>query len=76
MAGLGRCALATGHAAEGRAGLRQAPDMFSRIDAAGASDVSPGTRSCRRYRHQPADIGVIAPAGGLADSPAQVRKLA
>jgi hypothetical protein len=25
---------------------------------------------------QPADVGVIAPAGGLADSPVQVRKLA
>jgi hypothetical protein len=27
-------------------------------------------------RDQPADVGVIAPAGGLEDSPAQVRKLA
>jgi hypothetical protein len=36
----------------------------------------PPTRSSRRFRDQPADVGVIAPAGGLADSPAQVRKLA
>ncbi len=30
----------------------------------------------REPRGQPADIGVIAPAGGRADSPAHVRKLA
>ena len=36
--------------------------------------LSLGERS--RYRDQPADVGVIAPAGGLADSPAHLRKLA
>jgi hypothetical protein len=36
--------------------------------------LSLGERS--RYRDQPADVGVIVPAGGLADSPAHVRKLA
>jgi hypothetical protein len=40
VAGLGRCALPAGHAAEGRAGLRQALDIFNRIGAAEASDVS------------------------------------
>ncbi len=40
MAGLGRCALAAGHATEGRAGLHQALDIFNRIGAAEASDVS------------------------------------
>jgi hypothetical protein len=29
-----------------------------------------------RYRDLPADVGVIAPVDGLADSPVQVRKLA
>ena len=29
-----------------------------------------------RYRDQPADVGVIVLAGGVADSPAHVRKLA
>jgi hypothetical protein len=40
VAGLGRCALAAGHATEGRAGLHQALDIFNRIGAAEASDVS------------------------------------
>jgi hypothetical protein len=39
-----------------------------------ATPLSLGERS--RYRDQPAEVGVIAPAGGLADSPAHVRKLA
>ena len=39
-----------------------------------AAPLSLGERS--RYRDQPADVGVIAAAGGLADSPAHVRKLA
>ena len=39
-----------------------------------AAWLSLGERS--RYRDQPADVGVIAPAGGLADSPAHVRMLA
>jgi hypothetical protein len=38
--GLGRCALPAGHAAEGRARLRQALDIFNRIGATEASDVS------------------------------------
>ena len=40
MAGLGRCALPAGHAAEGRARLRRALDSFNRIGATEASDVS------------------------------------
>ena len=39
-----------------------------------AAPLSLGERS--RYSDQPADVGVIAPTGGLADSPAHVRKLA
>jgi hypothetical protein len=38
--GLGRCARPAGHAAEGRARLRQALDIFNRIGATEASDVS------------------------------------
>jgi hypothetical protein len=40
VAGAGRCALAMGDATEGRAGLRQALEIFDWIGAAGASDVS------------------------------------
>ena len=40
LAGLGRCALADGRAAEAEAGLRQALEIFQRIGAAEAGDVS------------------------------------
>ena len=37
LAGLGRCALAAGHATQAAALLRQALEIFQRIDAAGAT---------------------------------------
>jgi hypothetical protein len=40
LAGLGRCALAIGRTAEGEAGLRQALEIFQRIGAAEAADLS------------------------------------
>jgi hypothetical protein len=40
VADLGRCVLPAGHAAEGRARLRQALYIFNRIGATEASDVS------------------------------------
>jgi len=40
LAGLARCALATGRTAEAADGLRQALDIFQRIGAAEAVDVS------------------------------------
>jgi hypothetical protein len=40
VAVLGRCALPADHAAEGRAGLRQALGIFNRIGATEASDMS------------------------------------
>jgi Tetratricopeptide repeat len=40
LAGLGRCALAAGHAAQARAVPRQALEIFQRIGAAEAGDVS------------------------------------
>ncbi len=40
LAGLGRCALAAGHATQAAALLRQALEIFQRIGAAEASDVS------------------------------------
>jgi len=40
LAGLGRCALAAGHAAQAAALLRQALEIFQRIGAAEAGDVS------------------------------------
>ena len=40
LAGLGRCALAAGHAAQAAALLRQALEIFQRIGAAEADDVS------------------------------------
>jgi hypothetical protein len=49
-------------------------EILNRISTAEASFGSNG--SGRRYRGQPFDLGVIAPAGGPAESPAQVRKLA
>lgn len=50
--------------------------IFNRIGAVEASDVSAELGALARFRDQPADVGVIALAVGLADSPAQVRKLA
>jgi MGT family glycosyltransferase len=44
--------------------------------AGGAQAACENIESRLLRRPQPADVGVIAPAGGLADSPAQVRKLA
>jgi tetratricopeptide (TPR) repeat protein len=40
LAGLGRCALAAGHATQAQALLRQALEIFQRTGAAEASDVS------------------------------------
>jgi hypothetical protein len=40
LAGLGRCALASDHAAEAREKLGQALEIFQRIGAAEAADVS------------------------------------
>jgi tetratricopeptide (TPR) repeat protein/transcriptional regulator with XRE-family HTH domain len=40
LAGLGRCALAAGRAAEGETGLRKARAIFQRIGAADATDVA------------------------------------
>jgi tetratricopeptide (TPR) repeat protein len=40
LAGLGRCALAAGHATQAAALLRQALEIFQRIGAAEAGDVS------------------------------------
>ena len=40
LAGLGRCALAAGHVAEAADRLRQALEIFQRIGAAEAADVS------------------------------------
>ena len=40
MAGLGRCALAAGRAAEAEDRLRQAVQIFRRIGAAGAAGIS------------------------------------
>ena len=40
LAGLGRCALAVGHTAQGEDKLRQALEIFQRIGAADAADVS------------------------------------
>ena len=40
LAGLGRCALATGRTAEAEAGLRQALEIFQRIGAPEAATVS------------------------------------
>jgi len=40
LAGLGRCALAAGHATKAAALLRQALEIFQRIGAAEAGDVS------------------------------------
>ena len=40
LAGLGRCALAAGHADAGRDLLRQALEIFQRIGAVEAADVS------------------------------------
>jgi tetratricopeptide (TPR) repeat protein len=40
LAGLGRCALAAGHATQAVALLRQALEIFQRIGAAEAGDVS------------------------------------
>jgi tetratricopeptide (TPR) repeat protein len=40
LAGLGRCALASGHAAEAEANLRQALEIFQRIGAAEAAELA------------------------------------
>jgi hypothetical protein len=40
LAGLGRCALASDDAAEAQANLRQAQEIFQRIGAAEAAEVS------------------------------------
>ena len=40
LAGLGRCALATGHPTQAEALLRQALEIFQRTGAAEAADVS------------------------------------
>ena len=40
LAGLGRCALATGHTVRPARDLRQAPQIFQRIGAAGAAEGS------------------------------------
>ena len=40
LVGLGRCALAAGHATQAAVVLRQALDIFQRIGAAGANDVA------------------------------------
>jgi hypothetical protein len=40
LAGLGRCALAAGHATDAVAGLRQAREIFERIGAAEATAVT------------------------------------
>jgi hypothetical protein len=40
LAGLGRCALAAGHATDAVAGLRQAREIFERIGAAEATAVA------------------------------------
>jgi hypothetical protein len=55
--------------------VHHALDISNRIDATEASDVPPISK-LSPLRDQPADVGVIAPAGGRADSPAQLRKLA
>jgi hypothetical protein len=39
LAGLGRCAMANGHATQGEFLLRQASDIFQQINAADARDV-------------------------------------
>lgn len=53
-------------------------DQRSQLTIALATAASPnGTvRGSRRFRDQPAEVAVVAPAGGVADSPAQLRKLA
>jgi tetratricopeptide (TPR) repeat protein len=40
LAGVGRCAIASGRNAEGRTGLRHALKIFQRIGAPEASDIS------------------------------------
>lgn len=58
---------------------RYPPEVRSQVLELARSDTkvaeSRRTRSSR-YHDQPSDVGVIGPAGGLADSAAQVRKLA
>src|SRR5436305_455709 len=45
----------------GRAGLRRTQDILNRIGATEAS-FRPARSFLRRFRDQPADVGVIAPA--------------
>ena len=40
LAGLGRCALADGHSTQAQAFLRQSPEIFQKIGAPEASDIS------------------------------------
>ena len=52
LAGLGRCALAAGHAARPRACLRQALEIFERIGAAEAPACSPSWTPSPAYHRR------------------------
>ena len=55
LAGLGRCALAAGHAAEANDRLRQALEIFERIGAAEADGLSAELDAMRASAHAGSD---------------------